>query len=193
MKGDKEFLEKYHNLIFDIENRPLIFENLKQGDVFWYLRYSYRGNGKKTSKFSIAQYSVHHLDEYHKKVENEKELIPEYYAIYSIRTFQTMTTFSTNPSAEIGKWRTVTEPDHIVTIYEDEMKSDIVKQDDTLLCYYTVVAFDKQKALKAMKEYVQHKATVEKNRFAKFIEEEMNKDAELQEEYDNILKEIENG
>lgn len=191
--SDKNFLEAYHKLISDIENRPRIFKNLKQGDSFWYLCYSYRGNGKTTSTFKIKQYTVHELTEYHKKVENENELIPEHYVIQSIRTFQKKTTYSSDPSVETGVWRNVTEPDSIVTVYKDEMDSDIIKTDDTIYCYYTIVAFDKQKALEAMKRYVRDKATVSRNRFKQFIEKQQSEHAELQAEYDNILNDINNG
>ena len=66
-------------------------------------------------------------------------------------------------------------------VYDDEMDSDVIRHDDNFCCYYTVLAFDKQKAIAAMKEYVQSMATSAQESFEKFIK---NFVKEKQDEYD---------
>ena len=184
-------------MVSELENRPKTFRHLKQGDSFWYLRLSYRGNGKKTNEFTINNYTVHELTEFEIKVQDEHKLLPKKYVIHAIRTFQKMTIYSSKPSDEIGVWKEVTEPDSISFVYDDEMDSDVIRHDDNFCCYYTVLAFDKQKAIAAMKEHVQSMATSAKNSFEKFIKnfvkEKQDEYDKLQTEYDNILNELDNG
>lgn len=196
-KSDRDFLDRYHNMVSELENRPKTFRHLKQGDSFWYLRLSYRGNGKNTNKYTIANYTVHELTEYEIKVQDEQELLPKKYVIHSIRTFQKMTLYSSKSSDETGVWKEVTEPDSISFVYDDEMDSDVIRHDDNLCCYYTVLAFDKQKAIAAMKEHVQSMATSAQNSFEKFIKnfvkEQKDDHDKLIAEYNNILNELDNG
>ena len=196
---DKGFLERYHKMISDVESRPKIFQNLKQGDSFWYLCYSYRGNGNNKNEFRIAKYTVHELSEYCKDTENIDELTPKSYNIYVMREMSVRIDYSSNPADrdKIGKWRREVRPYGLEQLfkreYGDDMCGDIVVKDRDYDCEYIVVAFDKKKALKRMKAYVQRRADEQKKRFKAYIEKQQAEESKLEAEYDNILKEIENG
>ena len=195
--NDFEFLKKYNAMISELNKKPKIFKNLKQGDTIWYIRYSYRGNGKKTSAISIEHYDVHELSEY-EVYSNTDELIPAKYNIMVLKKVSVMTIFSSNHSVETGEWKEKIESTGIGFMYggnrhyDNDMEKDIVDRNNTIYCNYEVWAFDKNKALKYVddfikKRYNNYKTDCEKeNKIRNTIIKE------ISDEYEKLINEIEN-
>lgn len=195
--NDFEFLKKYNTMISELNKKPNIFKNLKQGDIIWYIRYSYRGNGKKVSSISINQYEVHELSEY-EVYKNADELIPAKYNIRVMKKVNVMTTFSSDPSVETGVWKEKIESTGIGFMYggnryyDNDMEKDIVERNDTIYCKYEVWSFDKTKALKAVDDFIKRRYNAYKTDCE---EEEKRRNAiikEISDEYENLINEIAN-
>ena len=195
--NDFEFLKKYNAMISELNKKPKIFKNLKQGDTIWYIRYSYRGNGKKTSNISIEQYDVHELSEY-EVYKNADELIPAKYNIRVMKRVRVMTTFSSDHSEETGVWKEKIESTGIGFMYggnrhyDNDMEKDIVERNDTIYCNYEVWAFDKEKALNSVGDFIKKRY----NAYKTDCEEENKRInaiiKEINDEYENLINEIEN-
>lgn len=62
---DKTFLEKYNQMISDIENKPKTFDNIKQGDKIWYIYYRPHDEVRKYKNeaiISMSRYTVTKLE-----------------------------------------------------------------------------------------------------------------------------------
>jgi len=186
------FLEKYHKMVEDTLNAPKIFRNLKEGDKVWWIDYSYRGNGKTKSSIKIHEYTVHHLNEYYVDDRN-RPLDPRSFFIYVMRNVHHMITWSSDPSVETGVWKDEIMPDSIGAIYKNDgdMDRDISIHHDTIHCYVKIIAFDKEKAINAIRRIVTERENKHKIGFEKFLESETKTFKEVDDEYNDILKEIE--
>lgn len=177
-----EFLEEFHNMVEDINKRPKLMKNLKQGDKIWYVYYSYRGNGRTKSSISVNQYEVAQLDQFY----NSSFFIHVMRMVHKTCIFD-----SANPS-NAGKVTNNVELDTLCQLFSEDMNKSTVFHNDSMYAHAFALSFNKEDAINKMKSYVENKAANAKKCFDEFLARETKKYKEVEDEYNNILNSIDN-